>query len=282
MIGDSSPVLYKAELGEALRRAREQVGLEREDAARALGCSVSKIRTIERGQVSIRPAELRDLLDEYRVDPAERADMEHLADLARQRKPRTPWGSAVPDRLRRFFAAEETAAVIQVYQPALFQGLVQTESYARAVIGTNSSLSRDDVDRLVQARLARQTVLTAGRPPKVRLVVDEHVLRTSIGGHEVMAEQVRHVADLARREVVEVHIIPTSAGAHAGIGAPAFLILTPPGRPSVVYVETLTDGLFVDEPERISRYEAVMTEMNATALTAAESISLMDTVVAEL
>ncbi|QQQ77330.1 helix-turn-helix domain-containing protein [Saccharothrix sp. 6-C] len=282
MIGDASPVLYKAELGEALRRAREQVGLEREDAARALGCSVSKIRTIERGQVSIRPAELRDLLDCFRVDPAERADLEHLAELARQRKPRTPWGSAVPDRLRRFFAAEETAAVIQVYQPALFQGLVQTEDYARAVIGTNTSLVRADVDRLVQARLARQAVLTAPRPPKVTMVLDEHVLHALIGGREVMAEQVRHVADLARREVVEIRVIPTAAGAHAGFGAPAFLVLTPPGRPSVVYVETLTDGLFVDDPERIHRYEAVMAEMKATALTAAASLSLLDTVAAEL
>lgn len=281
MIGDSSPVLYKAELGEALRRAREQVGLEREDAARALGCSVSKIRTIERGQVSIRPAELRDLLDEYRVDPAERADMEHLADLARQRKPRTPWGSAVPDRLRRFFAAEETAAVIQVYQPALFHGLVQTESYARAVIGTNSSLSREDADRLVQARLARQALFAAERPPVVHLLLDEHVLHLPVGGREVMAEQVRHVADLARRGVVEVRVIPMSVGAHAGVGAPLFTILTPPGRPNVVYAETLTDGLFIDDPERIGRYEAVMAEMNATALTPAESLSLMDTVMAQ-
>ncbi|MGW4111909.1 helix-turn-helix domain-containing protein [Actinosynnema sp. NPDC004786] len=281
MIGDASPVLYKAELGEALRRAREQVGLEREDAARALGCSVSKIRTIERGQVSIRPAELRDLLDSYRVDPSERADLEHLADLARQRKPRTPWGSAVPDRLRRFFAAEETAAVIQVYQPALFHGLVQTERYARAVIGTNSSLSRSDADRLVQARLARQAVLTAERPPAVHLTLDEHVLRTPVGGREVLVEQLRHVLDLVRRDVVEVRVIPTSVGAHAGTGAPLFTILTPPGRPNVVYAETLTDGLFIDDPERIGRYEAAMAEMNATALTPAASMSLMDTVVGQ-
>ncbi|PRY43310.1 helix-turn-helix domain-containing protein [Umezawaea tangerina] len=282
MVEEQSPSSYKGQLGMELKRLREAAGLDFEDAARVLGCSVSKIRTIERGQVSVRPTELRPLLDEYRVGPAERADLEHLAEQSRRRRPRTPWGSAVPDRLRRFFNAEETAAVIRAYQPNLLHGLVQTEGYARAVIETNSSVPRGDVDRLVQARLARQARLTSERPPELHLVVDEHVLRAPVGGAKVMREQLRHLAALARRGEVRVRVIPTGVGVHPGTSSPSFMVLSPPSRPNIVYVETLTDGLFVDEQERLARYETVMVEMQALALSEADSLLLVDTVAAAL
>lgn len=284
MAEQRNATLYKAELGEELRRLREAAGLDRDDAARALGCSDRKIYTIEKGQVSVRLAELYTLLDAYGVAGDERGDIEHLARLARHRRPRTSWGSAVPERVKRFFATEETAAVIRVYQPMLLHGLVQTERYARAVIGTNSSLSPTDVERLVQARMARQERLTGEDPPTVHLVVEEHVLRARVGGFEVMREQLEHLADLAGRGVVELRVAPTSLGAHPCIGAPLFLVLTPEGgrRPNVVYVETLTDGVFVDESDRIARYETTISELLPLTLSPSESLSLLSTVMTDL
>jgi transcriptional regulator with XRE-family HTH domain len=278
----SSPELYKAQLGEAVKRCREQAGKLLEDAAEVLGCSTRKIRTIEKGEVAIRAAELRDLLDLYGVTGQDRADLEHLAALARQRRPRTPWGSAVPDRLKKFFAVEETAVRIDVYQPYFLHGLVQTADYARAVIRTNSSLSAPEVDRLVEARLARQARLTSPHPPAVLLVIDEHVLRSRVGGPAVMRRQLEELHALGTKDFVEVRVIPTEVGAHAGNGV-AFLLLTPAGdRPRLPYVETLTDGLFVDEPARIERYETVMREMLAVAISHDASLTLMDTVAAQL
>ncbi|WP_344958589.1 DUF5753 domain-containing protein [Saccharothrix longispora] len=179
---------------------------------------------------------------------------------------------------------EETAAVIRVYQPMLLHGLVQTERYARAVIATNSSLSPADVERLVQARMARQERLTGEDPPTVHLVVEEHVLRARVGGTEVMREQLEHLADLVDQGVAELRVLPTSLGAHPGLGAPLFLMLTPEGgrRPDMIYVETLTDGVFVDEPDRVARYDTTMSELLALALSPSESLSLLGTVVAEL
>lgn len=278
---DTSPTIYKQKLGEALVKAREAADVQREEAARTLGCSVSKIRTIEKGEVSIRPSELRDLLDLYDVSGDERADIEHLADIARQRRPRTPWGGAVPDRLRRFFDLEETAAAIHAYSPWLLQGLAQTEQYARAVIATNSSLAPDDVDRLVQARLARQVRLNSERPPAIHWVIDEHVLRMPVGGREVMRGQLAHLAAIGRKGVGELRVIPTQVGAHAGCGIP-FLVLTDDDGKRAIYVETLTDGRFVDDAERVERYENAMREMTAVALSHDESLSLVDTVLSDL
>jgi len=277
-MGDTSPTLYKLELGDALRRFRDRAGLDRADAAATLRCSVAKIRTIEIGAVGIRPAELKELLDRYGVAGDERADVEHLAELARQRKPRTPWGSAIPDRLRRFFATEETAVGIQVYQPWLLHGLVQTERYAHAVLSTNSSLSTQDVDRLVQARMARQARLTSEHPPTLQLVIDQDVLHRRAGDVEIQREQLEHLSKIGRSGLAEVRVIPSTIGLHAGSGVP-FLVLTPAGnRERVVYVETYTDGLFVDEPERVERHEIAMREMLRLALAHDESLSLVDTV----
>ncbi|WP_189227542.1 helix-turn-helix domain-containing protein, partial [Saccharothrix coeruleofusca] len=47
MAEQRNATLYKAELGEELRRLREAAELNRDDAARALGCSDKKIYTIE-------------------------------------------------------------------------------------------------------------------------------------------------------------------------------------------------------------------------------------------
>ena len=282
MVKEQSPASYKGQLGAELKKLREGADHDYNDAARVLGCSVSKIRTIERGQVSVRPAELRDLLDAYRVADAERADLEHLAEQSRRRRPRTPWGSAVPDRLRRFFNAEETAAVIRAYLPNLVHGLVQTEDYARAVIETNSSVPSDDIHRLVLARLARQARLTSEHPPELHLVIDEHVLRAPVGGPRTMREQLQHLATLARSGVVHLRVIPTRIGVHPGTSSPSFMVLSPLNRPTIVYVETLTDGLFVDEPERLARYETVMTEIQALALSEADSLTLVDTVAEKL
>lgn len=277
-----SPDLYKAQLGETLKRLREAADVRIEDAARVLSCTDRKIRMIERGDVGVRAAELRDLMSLYRVDEDDRSDIEHLATLAGRRRPRTPWGGVVPDRIRRFFNAEETAVAIQAYQPWLLHGLVQTERYARAVLTTNSALSAGEVERLVQARLARQDRLTSEHPPRVQLVVDERVLRAQVGGPEVMREQLEQLASLAAKNLVELRIIPTTIGAHAGSGFPFVLFTRSGGRTRLSYVETLTDGLFVDDPDRVATYERAMMEMIDVSLSPDASRSLLDTVASQL
>lgn len=278
-----SPTDYKKQLGEALQRLRVQAGVNRVEVAARLDCSEDKVGTIERGEVSMRSTELRDLLDFFNVHGDDRVDLEHLAAEARKRRPRTPWGSAIPERLRKFFNTEETARTIESYLPELLHGLVQTEDYARALIGNNSSLRPDDVDRLVQARMARQARLAAANPPNLTLIVPETVLRMPVGGPDVMAAQVRHLRELSEHPHLTVRAILAATGGHPGSGAGPFTILTPPGgRRKTVYVETLTDGLFVDEESRVARYESVFEELLDVALSPEETRTLLDTVSAQL
>ena len=63
----TSPTVYRLQLGRELRRLREAAGRTREDAAAELECGVSKISKTETGKATLRPAEVRALLDLYTV-----------------------------------------------------------------------------------------------------------------------------------------------------------------------------------------------------------------------
>jgi len=68
----SGTTLRARVLGAALRRYREMIGYQLEDAAGVLDCGRSKISRIESGIRGIRGLELRILLKEYGVDADER------------------------------------------------------------------------------------------------------------------------------------------------------------------------------------------------------------------
>ena len=78
---------------------------------------------------------LRKLLDVYEI--TELARRETLVELARRTTERGWWqayGTAIPSEYATLIGLEEEASLIRCYQPELIDGLIQTESYARAVI----------------------------------------------------------------------------------------------------------------------------------------------------
>jgi transcriptional regulator with XRE-family HTH domain len=278
-----SPSDYKLLLGQELTTKRKDAAKTRLEAADALGCSEAKIGTIERGRSAISPLELRGLLALYRVPAEQRAQIEALAANARKRRAPTPWGAAVPPRLKQYFHAEETAREIRHFHTFLLHGLVQTQDYARAVIGHNRSLRPAEVEQLVQARMARQAWLTSDRPTRLTEVVPEAVLRSRLGGSDVMRGQLAHLTDLVSRDVIDLRIIPIGAGMYSG-GGYCFTILTPAAeqRRTMVYMENLTDGVFVDDEPRVEQYEAAFVEMLDLALSQEATLQLLATVAAEL
>ncbi|PRY43452.1 helix-turn-helix domain-containing protein [Umezawaea tangerina] len=280
---EQSPSDYKLLLGEELTTRRKDADKTRVEAAEALGCSEAKIGTIERGRSAISLLELRGLLALYDVPAPQRAEIEALALNARKRRPPTPWGSTVPPRLKQYFHVEETAREIRHHHTFLLHGLVQTEDYARAVIGHNRALRPAEVERLVEARMARQAWLKNGRPTRLTEVVPEAVLRSRLGGGDVMRGQLAHLTDLVSREVIDLRVVPIGAGMYS-CGGYCFTILTRAAeqRSAVVYLENLTDGVFVDDETRVEQYETAFAEMLDLALSPEVTLELLTKVAAEL
>src|SRR3712207_2086386 len=105
----SSPTVYRLQLGRELRRLREAAGLSRDDAAAELECTVSKISKIETGKATMRPAEVRALLDRYNA-----TDRDAVLQLARDARRRS--AHRVPDWAKTFVGLEADAAEIRTYQ----------------------------------------------------------------------------------------------------------------------------------------------------------------------
>lgn len=277
-----SPTAYKLQLGATLQRLRIDAGLERINAEKCLDCSPSKIHKIENGDVGVSAAELALLLELYGVKAEDRMEIEALGRAARQRRPRTPYGSVIPDKFRRFFHLEETAVEIQSYDGELVHGLAQTEAYARAVIEANPLHRPGDIGRLIQARLARQERFLQPDSPRLSVVMSEGAIRRVVGGPAVMRDQLRHLASLSRRRNITIQVIPNSAGAHAATGYAFNILNRGTAGPSIVYLENLLDANFVDDPLRAERYELIFRHLLASALSPAATSKLLGTVASEL
>lgn len=99
------------------------------------------------------------------------------------------------------------------YNPEIIPGLLQTHHYARAILTKCAAVLNlaDDSEATAIARLERQTVLDLPGH-KFHMLIGESALRTTVASSEVMAAQIRQLADiLTARDHVRIGIIPLNA-----------------------------------------------------------------------
>jgi transcriptional regulator with XRE-family HTH domain len=271
-----SPTVRGRRLRYELRRLREQAGLTRDEVARRLEWSGSKISRIETGQSRAQTGDVRDLLEIYGVTGAE---TEALVQLAREGRKRGWWTAYNDVFTGTYVGLEAETSAMRTYQPQIIPGLLETEDYARALI--RAGLVRadpDEIDRRVKARMARQDVLTRPDAPAIWAVLDEPAIRRPVGGAAVMSAQLRHLIEVtaAPNSKITLQILPLAVGSHPGLSGP-FVILDFPSAedPSVVYLETATDGLYLEETAEIERYTLMFDHLRASALSSSESAGLI-------
>jgi hypothetical protein len=115
------------------------------------------------------------------------------------------------------------------------------------------------VERRVTLRLGRQQLLRRPDGPRLWAVVDEAALRRPAGGPEVMRAQLERLIDAARLPNVTLQILPLGAGAHpAMVGAFSILRFADQELPDVVYLEHLTNAVYLDKREDLDQYLHVM------------------------
>ncbi|NKZ08801.1 helix-turn-helix domain-containing protein [Actinomadura latina] len=224
-------------LGRRLRELRERSGLSRPDAGRIVQASESKITRLELGRAGSRPREIARLLACYGADADERTT---LLALAEQTTARAWWhddGDIVPSWVRPYLSAEQAAKLVRTFEAQFVPGLLQTEDYARAVIGRGSPAA--EVERRVEFRLRRQRVLRRRpRPLNLWVVLDEQALWRPVGGSETMRGQIRHIIELCRRPNVTVQIAPSGSSGRVTGDGPLTLVRFPQqGLPDMVYLE---------------------------------------------
>jgi hypothetical protein len=146
--------------------------------------------------------------------------------------------------------------MIRSYEAQFVPGLLQTEEYMRAVIrGAHLDESSEEVERRIALRMARQVLLTQEHAPRLWAVVDEGALRRPVGGPDVLRVQLERLIEAAKLPNVRLQVLPFAAGAHpAMVGAFSILRFPEPELPDVVYLEHLTNAIYLEKREDVEEY----------------------------
>ncbi|WP_344135763.1 helix-turn-helix transcriptional regulator [Saccharopolyspora halophila] len=269
------PGIRKLWLGSKLRTLRESSGVDLETVLEETDWSRYKLSRVETAQMGVSVPDVRMLCGLYKADDV---TTEKLVQLARNSRKRGWWRS-YEDALSDFFAdyveLETEASSITNYEIDLIPGLLQTGEYAKAVIEAwEPGLEQETVARRKELRLERQSRLEESGLT-LWAIIDEAALRRRVGSSEVMERQLDHIAAMARRPNITVQVLPFGAGAHVAQGT-SFTMLEFDALDPVVYVETLTSALYLEDAPEVSRYRLAVEHLRATGLDPRASIEILN------
>lgn len=278
------PTVPRWQLGEQLSSLRARAEFTQQDAAKRLGCSLSKVQKIEAGGVSMNKTELEALLRYFDVPEGEWQPYLELQQLG---KKRGWWSrySKLPTPFVEFLGIESAAIEICGFEPMVISGLLQTEAYARAhETAVTPGQSEEQVDHQVQLRLERQKrILAADERPDIWIVFDEAAVRRSVGGPVVMEEQLRHVIELANQRIITVQVVPFSVGGYPGaLGGFYVYSFDEDLHSPIAYVECQAGNMYMEQADDLRRCTVALNRIRATALNPEESIELLDDVASSM
>lgn len=252
-------------LHEQLRRARQARGLTQEELGKLINYSSSKVSAVETGQNPITP----DYLS--RIDSALDTGGLFIAMLELIRF------HAAPEWFRPWDENEREAAALRWYDPAIVPGLLQTEGYARALLGAAGELTAEEVETRVVARLARQAVLTTDPRPHLVAILEEHALRRQVGDRAVMREQLEHLLAVAAEPNVQIRVVPADTPWHAGLNGPFILARLHSGA-ELAHLDNQLRGQTVDSPSDVAALERRWETVTGEALPRRQSARLIEEV----
>ena len=157
MIAPGSPTVRRRRLAAELRGIRESKGKSGDAVAAALKWSPSKISRYERARTGLRPREVERLLDYYEITGPRRALLLGLAEDAAQKGWWEEFSDSLSEDYQQFIGLEHEATSMAIWHVDVVTGLLQTEDYARHIIGSYSRVepvAPGMIERLVRVRHA--------------------------------------------------------------------------------------------------------------------------------
>jgi transcriptional regulator with XRE-family HTH domain len=171
---------------------------------------------------------------------------------------------------------EALATAISEFAPALVPGLLQTATYARAVTVAMNPFAADEfIEEKVAGRLERSQILKDATRPMYWAILHENALRVPVGGPAAMAEQLAHVATLAKQRTVVMQVLPYTAGAYA-VMTGSLKLMEFEDAPPTAYTEAVYSGNLLDDPAVVKRAQSTYDLLRAAALSPEASLALIE------
>ncbi|MEX3107573.1 MULTISPECIES: helix-turn-helix transcriptional regulator [unclassified Streptomyces] len=256
----------RALVGEELKHARERSGYSQTALGALLFVSGSYVGQMEAGIRRIRP-EMGPQLDKELGT----GDFftRHSKAMAK---------SKYPDHFAEAVEAEAEATEIRQYASTLIPGLLQTKEYATAVFRAFKPFASDaEIEEDVALRLERARILDDPTTPLLWTILDEAALRRPVGSPAVMAQNLRHIAELIRKHRIIVQVLPFSTGAHVAMEGPLKLMEFE-DAPPLSFIEATGMGHLIDDPATVTRHTLMFNLLAASALPPQDSLALIESV----
>jgi hypothetical protein len=114
------------------------------------------------------------------------------------------------------------------------------------------------------------------------VALDEAALRRPLGDQKIQRAQLLHLIEMAQRDNVILQIVPFDAGGHAAAGGPfTILRFSEPDLPDVVYLEHLTNAVYLDRNRDTVEYLEIMDNLCIQAESATDTISFLHRIINE-
>ncbi|UGQ15217.1 helix-turn-helix domain-containing protein [Yinghuangia sp. ASG 101] len=148
------------------------------------------------------------------------------------------------------------------YSSWLVPGMIQTRAYTTAAL---RAIQRrrglvDDVAEAVASRMERQRILCEG-DRRFAFLIEESVLRTGIGGVDVMTEQLGHLVTVAALPNVSLGVVPMRPDRERWPAEGFWLYDS-----AQVNVELVSGYLTITQPSEVAMYAQTFAELSALAV----------------
>ncbi|WP_393097484.1 helix-turn-helix domain-containing protein [Streptomyces sp. LN325] len=266
---DDWGVAVVATVGRQLKLRREAVGMRAAEFGRAVGYGEDMVYKIEAGKRIPQP-EFLDRADEVLGAGGLLSAMKE--DVKRVRYPK---------KVRELAKLEAQAAEIGVYESHSINGLLQTPDHARALFRAGQPpYSPDEVERMVAARTARQSVFERTPAPALSFVQEEAALRRPIGGTMVWRQQLERLLEVGRLHNVMLQVMPLNCEVHSGLDGRIEVLKFPDGA-AVGRSDGAFNGRPTSDPKQLRILELRYGTIRAQALSPRESLALIEQLLGE-
>lgn len=273
---DESPMPPKRETGLAkfareLKLAREAAGLSTKRLAQAVHVAVGTINNWEQAR------RCPDTEDVQRVEKALKEAgytpngflVRILEDFLKE-EVSPEWSE-----WRRY---EEAAHTLYSYEHSVVPGLLQTEEYARVLLG-HDRFSPLPVEERLRNRMERQKIFEHENHPTCVFIFSEDVLYNQAGSKKAMYEQIVHLIEMAQRDDIYLQVVPRKHGYHAG-QAGAFMMAKLNGK-EVILQDGIHKELVLKEDVEVATLTNYWQHCLSKSLTAEATLDLLKKVAEE-
>ncbi|MGV9695241.1 helix-turn-helix domain-containing protein [Streptomyces sp. NPDC003470] len=266
---DEWGVAVIATVGRQLKLRREAVGMRAADFGAAVGYGEDLVYKVEAGKRIPRQEYLDradDVLDAGGLIAATWEDVKKVR---------------YPKKVRELGQLEGRAVEIGVYECSIVAGLLQTPEHARVLMEARQPpYSPDDLERMVAARLARQSVFERDPAPSMHFVLEEAPLRRQVGGTMVWRQQLERLLEVGRLHNVTLQVMPTNTDAHPGLDGRIELLKFPDGT-AVGRSDGAFNGRPITDPKDLRIVELRYGTIRAQALSPRESLAFIEKLLGE-